>query len=341
MSVEAVRVGVIGAGLIARRAHLPAYIESPEAEVVALAGGRVERAREVAAEFGNPRVYERWQDLVAAPDVEAVDICAPNYLHAEMAVAAARAGKHVLVEKPMALTLAEADAMIEAARASGVVLMVAHNLRFVPVYEQVKRIVADGVIGRPLSARGVFMHAGPDEFWGADSEWFWDERKAGGGSLLDMGIHMIDLMRWFIDEPVVEVTAMTSRLLKPTPFDDNAIAILRFLGGAIASVQASWSARPVPDRQVTIHGELGYVAMGRTPSEPLVVHVKHGDSERRYAPEIPRTSTLANPFVHFVRCVRSGEAPLTGGEEGRRTLEVVLAAYESARLGRAVKLSTS
>lgn len=339
MSGKPVRVGLIGAGLVAQRAHLPAYAESPEADLVALASGRLEMAKEVASRFGIPHVHELWQDLVADPEVEAVDVCAPNYLHAEMAITAARAGKHVLVEKPMALSLEEAGAMIEAAQAAGVTLMVAHNLRFVPIYEQVKRIVQEGVIGRPLAARGVFMHAGPDEFWGADSDWFWRPEMAGGGSLLDMGVHMIDLMRWFIDRPVVEVTAMTSRLLKPTPFDDNAFVIMRFDDGLLAGVQSSWSARPQPDRQVTIHGELGYVAMGRVPAEPLLVHVKDGEGERRYAPEVPKTSDLVNPFVHFLRCIRSGERPLTNGEEGRKTLEVALAAYESAKNGRSVKVS--
>jgi predicted dehydrogenase len=227
--------------------------------------------------------------------------------------------------------------MIEAARTAGVLLMVSHNLRFVPIYAEVKRIIAAAVIGRPLTGRGVFMHAGPDDFWGAESDWFWDER-AGGGSLLDMGVHMIDLMRWYFDEPVVEVTAMTARLSKPTRYDDNAIVLMRFAGGAIASVQASWSARPEPDRQVTVHGENGYVAMGRTPSEPLFVHVRDGSDERRYAPEVPAPAPGQNPFAHFVRCVRSGETPLTDGDEGRRTLAVTLAAYESARIGSSVRL---
>ncbi|HXH22562.1 MAG TPA: Gfo/Idh/MocA family oxidoreductase [Dehalococcoidia bacterium] len=331
------RIGVIGAGLIATRAHLPAYAACEDARVVAIASGRVDRARETAAQFGVPRIHERWQDLIADPAVDAVDICAPNHLHAEMAVAAARAGKHVLVEKPMALSLAEADAMIEAAGATGVTLMVAHNLRFVPVYRQVKRVIADGEIGRPLAARGVFMHAGPDEFWGAESDWFWDER-AGGGSLLDMGVHMIDLMRWFFDEPVIEVMAMTSRILRPTPFDDNAIVLMRFAGGAIASVQSSWSARPEPDRQVTVHGEKGYVAMGRTPAEPLYAKVKEGDSVRHYVPDAPLPGLDQNPIAHFVRCVLSRETPLTSGKEGRRTLAVTLAAYQSARSGQSVKL---
>ena len=331
-----VRVAVIGAGLVARRSHLPAFVASAEAEVAAIVSGRRETAEAAAAEFGVARVLPRWEDAVADPDVDAIDICAPNHLHAPIALAAARAGKHVLVEKPMALSLDEADAMIAAARETGVVLMVAHNLRFAPVYETIKRLVEEGTIGRPLAARGVFMHAGPDEFWGATSDWFWDAERAGGGALLDMGVHMIDLVRWFVGRPVLEVAAMTSRALKPTAFDDNAIALLRFEGDAVASVQASWAARPFPDRQVMIHGERGHVAFNAVAPEPLVVHVLGGENGRKVVPEIPRTSERVNPFVHFARCVRDGATPLTSGEEGRASLAIALAAYEAARTGRTV-----
>jgi len=332
-----VRIAVIGAGLVARRSHLPAYAACDEAQVEVLVSGSVERARLVAAEFGITRVLGSWEEAVADPEIDAVDVCVPNHLHAPIAIAAARAGKHVIVEKPMALTVAEADAMIAAAREAGVVLAVAHNLRYAPIYETVKRVVSEGTIGRPLSVRAVFMHAGPDEFWGATSDWFWKAEQAGGGALFDMGIHMIDLVRWFVDRPVLEVTAITSRTLKPTPFDDNAIALLRFEGDVIASVQASWSARPFPDRQVMIHGELGHLAMGRSVEEPLVAYVLGGEHGQKIVPEIPKESTRLNPFVHFVRCIRDRAVPLTSGEEGRASLAVTLAAYEAARTGCAVR----
>jgi UDP-N-acetylglucosamine 3-dehydrogenase len=330
-----VRLAVIGAGLVAQRAHLPAYAAGAEAEVIALVSGRPETAERVAAQFGIPRVLRSWEEAVADPSIDAVDICTPNHLHAPIAVAAARAGKHVLVEKPMALSVAEADAMIAAARAAGVVLMVAHNLRFMPIYETIKRLVDEGTLGRLLAVRGAFMHAGPDEYWGATSDWFWRPEQAGGGALLDMGIHLIDLVRWFVGRPVLEVAAMTARTLKPTPFDDNAIVLLRFEGDVLAAVQASWTARPFPDRQVTIHGERGHLVMNAAAPEPLTVHLRDGGG-RKVVPEIPRASERVGPFVHFVRAIRTGTPPLTDGVEGRASLAVTLAAYEAARTGRTV-----
>jgi UDP-N-acetylglucosamine 3-dehydrogenase len=338
-TAQPLAVGVIGLGY-AGRTHTHAYAQIPGVRVVALAGQEPDRLAELGAQYGIPYLYHDYQDLLARDDLDAISVCTPNALHAPIAIAASQAGKHVLVEKPMALSLAEADAMIAAARAAERVLMVAHNLRYQPVYEAIKRIVADGLIGRPLAARGVFMHAGPDEFWGATSDWFWQEQAAGGGALLDMGIHMIDLLRWFIDEPVVEVEAMTARLAKPTFADDNAFVLLRFAGGAIASMQASWTARPFPDREVVIHGERGHVALGRAQGEPPALHVQDGGPEtaRKVDIALPAVSALVNPFVHFLRVVREGIPPLTSGEEGRATLAVTLAAYEAARSGCKVAL---
>lgn len=338
MTRQPVRVAVIGCGLIARRTHMPAYVEAEEAELTAVVSGHLESARAAAAEFGQLRVLTSWQEAVADPAIDAIDICTPNSLHAPIAIAAAHAGKHVLAEKPMAVTLAEADAMIDAARQAGVVLMIAHNLRFAPIYEAIKRVMREGVIGEPLSARGSFMHSGPDDHWGAASDWFWREETAGGGSLLDLGIHMIDLLRWFIDRPVLEVSAMTARVLKPTYADDNAVVLMRFAGDVLASVQTSWTARPTPDQQVMIHGTLGHLRLDAAAAQPLTVHLQDAGGQRTLVPEVLAASAFVNPFVHFLRCILDGARPLTSGEEGRVSLAVALAAYEAARSGRAVRL---
>ncbi len=333
-----VRVAVIGCGLIAQRQHLPAYVAAEEAEIVALVSGHRETAEVAARQFGNPRVLSTWQETIADPDVDAIDICTPNHLHAEIAIAAARAGKHVIVEKPMATELADADTMVAAAHEAGVVLMLAHNQRFVPHFETMRRLIAEGTIGRIYSARSIFMHAGPDESWGAASSWFWEEQSAGGGSLLDLGIHMIDLLIWTLDRPVLEVSAMTARVLKPTFADDNAFLTIRFEGDILASVQSSWSARPVPERNLSFHGELGNMVVGRTADEPIVIRLQDGARSKKVLPSIPEASEFGNPFVHFVRSIQNGTKPLVTGEDGRASLAVALAAYESARTGRVVRL---
>jgi predicted dehydrogenase len=301
--------------------------------------GHRAHAESAARDFGAERVLASWEEAVADPGIDAIDICTPNALHAPIAIAAARAGKHVIVEKPMATSLAEADAMVRAAREAGITLMVAHNLRFAPIFQVIERGMRDGVVGRPFTARGMFMHAGPDEFWGATSDWFWQEDSAGGGSLLDMGIHMIDLLRWMIGRPVVEVSAMTSRAVKPTFADDNAFVLMRFEGDVLASVQSSWSARPIPDRQIAIYGEKGNIMMGRSAAEPLAFHLQTDGDPATVIPDIPASSPIGDPFVHFVRSIQQGVEPLVTGEEGRTSLAIALAAYESARSGHVVSLA--
>lgn len=330
------RIGLVGAGLIARRSHLPAFAALDRARVTAVASGRVESAQSASDEFSIDRVYGSWQELVADPEIDAVDICAVNSLHAPIAIAAARAGKHVLVEKPMAISLPEADEMISAAGEAGVILMVAHNLRFAPVFGELKRLVDKEVIGPVHSVRAAFMHAGPDESWGATSDWFWLEDTAGGGAVLDLGIHMIDLLRWIIDRPVLEVSAMVSRMTKPTFAEDNAIVIMRFAGDVLASVQTSWTARPFPDNQVVVQGEQGRIIVGRTAAEPIVVYRQGAGEIEKEAPEVPTDSRYGNLFEHFVETALNGSAPLVSGRDGRDSLAVALAAYESARSLRSV-----
>lgn len=334
MSRRGLRVGLVGAGLIARRAHLPAFSVSSDAEVVAVASGRLASAQTAAEEFSIPRAYETWQELIDDPDIDAVDICALNSLHAPIAIAAAHAGKHVLVEKPMAVSVEEADAMVAAADRAGVVLMVAHNLRFVPVFEKLHELIGHGSLGPIQTARGVFMHAGPDESWGATSDWFWREETAGGGALLDLGIHMIDLLRWVIGRPARQVSAMVSRLAKPTFAEDNAIVLVRFEGDVLASIQASWTARPFPDNQVTIQCEEGRVIVGRSSTEPITVYRGTGDGVEKQTPEVAANSKHGDLFQHFVKVVSEGTRPLIDGREGRDSLALALAAYESAKSGR-------
>lgn len=331
-----VRVAVVGCGLIAQRSHFPAYAAAPEAEIAAVVSLNPVEAQNAERNFGAKRSLPSWEAAVADPEIDAIDICTPNYLHAPIAIAAARAGKHVFVEKPMATKLEDANAMVAAARENGVYLTVGHNLRFAPIFQTMRSALQDGVIGRPFAARGVYMHAGPDESWGSTSQWFWDEATAGGGALLDMGIHMIDVMRWIIDRPVLEVSAMLARHLKPTFADDTAFVLMRFQGDLVASVQAAWSARPTSDRELVIHGEDGNIAMGRSSRDPLVYNIRGEGRPTKVVPEVPATVDPDTPYLDFVRAIQQGREPRVTGEDGRDSLAIALAGYESARTGHRV-----
>ena len=249
-----VGMAIIGCGAIARRAHVPALIAGG-ADVVAFAS-RTRASAEAAQADVNGRgvVVDDWRAVLERDDVDAVTICTPNVFHAEMAIAAARAGKHVLVEKPIACTLEQADAMLAAAADAGVRLMPAHNLRFVAPFVAARDAVARGDVGTVTGVRAAFGHAGP-QAWAPDATWFFDPRLAGGGALLDLGIHMADLLRAVTGDEVTEVAAMISG--EPDGVEDAGIALLRFASGATGSLHASWIAKPGPDHQLTIFGTDG------------------------------------------------------------------------------------
>ena len=321
-----VRIGLIGCGAVARRFHLPA-LRTAGADIVAFVSRTTSSAEAAAEEWGSGKVVGDWRELLELADVDAVDICTPNYLHADIAIAASRAGKHVLVEKPIATTLDEADAMNAAARDSGTILMTAHNVRFAPPFVAVRDEVASGTVGEVLGFRAAFGHSGPQD-WAPGSGWFFDAAQSGGGVLIDLGIHVADLLRTILSDEALEVSA----LLRPGHsgvVEEIAQMVLRFAGGAIGSVHVSWHAYPPPDHQLTLFGTEGIIHLD-TLTAPLF---RPGSGEPRPL-EIP--SEVPDPYSEFVRAVASGTGPPVTGTDGRAALAIIDAAYRSAREGRTI-----
>jgi predicted dehydrogenase len=319
-------VAVIGCGAIARRAHAPA-LRAAGATIVAFAS-RSQASAEAARDEGGGTgdVVVDWRSVLDRKDVDAVTICTPNALHAEMAVTAAEAGKHVLVEKPIATTLADADAMVAAAARGGVVLMTAHNLRFAAPFVAARESVARGDVGVVTGVRASFGHGGPAA-WAPDATWFFDRALSGGGALIDLGIHMADLLRSVTSDEVVEVAAMTFG--SDDGVEDAGAAVLRFANGAVGSLQASWIAKPGPDHELTIFGTDGTLHLdSRT---PLTLHAVGGEAE-----EVKLPTGIVDPYAAFVDAVTTGTAPPVTGEDGRAALAIIDAAYRSAATGATV-----
>jgi predicted dehydrogenase len=322
------RIALIGCGTIARRAHLPAFKASPDAEVVAFASRSLSSAETAATEYGGGEVFDDWRKVFEC-DIDAVDVCSPNAAHAEQAIAAARAGKHVLVEKPIACTLDEADAMLEAASENGVVLQVAHNMRYVPALVAARAEVASGAIGTLVGVRAAFGHAGPHD-WAPEAAWFFDPELSGGGPLIDLGIHAIDFVRYVTQLDIAEVSAM---VYGEGAVEDAAHVLMRFSSGATGSVHASWVTKPAPDFGLTLFGTVGTLHVdAHTP-----LHVRPATGEKRVV-ELPDVSS--NPYVDFIRAIAGPtNAPSATGADGRAALAVVRAAYESARTRRTVEVA--
>ena len=322
------RIAVVGCGAIARRTHVPAFKQMDGVELTAFASRSMSSAVAAAAEAESEPaiVTDNWRKVVDRDDVDVVDICSPNSLHFEQAIAAANAGKHVLVEKPIACTVDQADWMIQAAEANGVVLHIAHNVRYLPLAIAARDAVPR--LGKLVGVRAAFGHAGP-KGWAPDATWFFDTKLSGGGALIDLGIHALDLVRFVTGLEAEEVTAVT---LGPEPAEDAAQVAIKFKDGAIGSLHASWVARPAPDFGLTVFGTEG--SLHADARAPLKLRPANGKSE-----ELELPTDVSNPFADFIAAVR-GEAtvqPATGAD-GRAALAIVCAAYQSARTGKTVKV---
>jgi predicted dehydrogenase len=321
-----VRLGVVGCGAIARRAHLPGFKQAGAevVDVVAFASRSRASAEAARDEWGGGEVVEDWRDLVARDDIDAVDLCTPNALHAEAAIAFAAAGKHVLVEKPMALNVVEADAMLDAAESAGVVLMTAHNLRFAPPFLAAAAAVANGDVGDVRVVRAAFGHGGP-KGWAPEATWFFDPAQAGGGALIDLGIHVADLVRAVTHQDVTEVSAFIDGA--DGVVDDAAQVALRLSGGGTGTLSASWVVSGGMDMQLTVFGSEATLHLDG--STPLGLR-RDGKTE---TVELPPGENIYAGFV--LACAGKADPPVKP-TDGRNALAIIDAAYRSSREGRAV-----
>lgn len=320
-----VRVAIVGCGAIARRSHIPGLIAAG-ADVTVVTSRSDASAQDAALLASGAAVVSDWEAAIERDDVDAVSICTPNNLHEPIAVAAAAAGKHILVEKPMATSLIAADRMIETARAAGVVLMPAHNVRFAPPFVAAARSVARGDIGEPTGVRAAFGHAGP-QHWAPEATWFRDTEQAGGGALLDLGVHVVDLLRSVLADEVVSVSAL---LHHDGAIDDDAHVTARFAGGTLGTLHVSWISRPGPDHQLTVVGTEATIHLDT--ATPLTLLRPDGS---RTVVAVP--AVVTDPFEQLLRAVAGEPIELTAAD-GRASLATVLAAYQAAAEGRFVEV---
>lgn len=325
-------VAIIGAGGIGV-VHLHACGALPDVRVTWVADADPERARTLAAEAGARATTDN-AEAIGAADVDAVIVAVPTPFHRPVTELAAAHGKHVFCEKPMARTVADAEAMIAACDRGGVRLMIGQVVRFFPEYARIHDILADGTLGRIGVARISRVGSGPV----GSRSWFLDLEQSGG-MVVDFMIHDLDTLRWYFGD----VARLYALGLSYTPLQatsDYAQAVLRFESGVIAHVEASW-AHATFRTTVEIAGEHGLVRHDSDQSAPLRVDQPAHDDRpptvtRRGAwPYRPYEAELRNFFDRLA----DGQPFLTDGEEGRRSLDVALAVLASVRTGRPVRFA--
>jgi predicted dehydrogenase len=341
-----VKVGIIGSQFEAD-IHAESFKILPdEAEVVAVASPTPGNAAKLAKKHGIPNAYTDYREMLKQPDIEMVTITAPNRLHCQMTVDIANAGKHVVCEKPLCMTLEEADIMIDACKKQGVLLMYAEELYFTPKYVKAKEMADQGAFGKVYLVKQSEKHFGPH------APWFWDVNQSGGGVFMDMGCHGVAFVWWFLGRPKLKsVTTQMGTFVHGdiTKGDDNSLCILEFENNQIALVEDSWARRGGMDDRIEVFGSDGCTYANLHMGNALQTYSENGYG---YAVEkAPSTKGWTYPvfdelynygfpqeMAHFARCVRGKETPQATGEDGRFVQEVLYAGYQSAGLGAKVAM---
>lgn len=309
--MKTLKWGLIGAGDIARRRIAPALRDLPNCELTAVSRLRPELAESFAVEFGARKWYADWRELLADEAIEAVYIATPVYLHAEQTIAAAEAGKHVLCEKPMALNVADCDAMISACRASGVLLGVAYYRRFYPIIERIKQVIAEGEIGKITVAQiNAFEHV--DLAHDDPRHWFLEKAKSGGGPMMDFGCHRLEVLTNLFGA-VRRTESIVANIVFEREVEDTATAILQFESGVCANLTVTHAARERQDT-LSIFGTGGSIHVPILNQPELIIKTPSDERIELH----PAAANTHQPLIKdFAQAVLTNREPAVTGQTGK------------------------
>lgn len=348
------RVATIGSGLIARMAHVPGY-QKAGAEVVATVDIVESRAKKLAEDFHIESVYTSYYDMLARSDIDAVSICVPNHLHKEVTIAALKAGKHVLCEKPMATTVEEAKAMLDASKESDKILMIGFNNRFRSDVQRLKKFIDQGELGEIYYAKAGYVRRRGTPFG-----WFTVKQESGGGPVIDIGVHAIDMTRYLMGNPrpvsvmastykkfghydLMDTTAWCSSdvldgLRTGVEFDveDLAAALIRFDNGATMTVDVSWAANL--EKRDNLYAALYGDKAGAQLNPELTIYGEQDGMLTDTKINTVNKNTHEEEIKHFLSCIEKGETPISTPQHGVEIQQILNAIYDSAHAGKSVDL---
>ncbi|MHB1005577.1 MAG: Gfo/Idh/MocA family protein [Chloroflexota bacterium] len=323
--------GIVGLGNIAAR--MAKAVEAAQgAELIAVCSRDHAKAKTFARQHGAANAYTVYEEMLRDPAVQAVYVSSPNALHASQTVAALQAGKHVLVEKPMALTVAEAEQMAATARSNGRLLGVGFHLRRHPVHAEMRRLLAAGEVGEPIFASAVWGSYTPDY---PRDRWQMDPNLAGAGSIMGIGVHLLDLLCWLLGREVEQVAAFADGPSERYPVEFLTAGLLRFRGGAVAEFTSS---RRLPNspNSIVVYCEGGRLegqsTLGMDPAGRLAI-VRGAETLIKH---LPLRDLYVEEVEAFCHAAEKGEPFSASGEDGVRSVALTNAVLAAAREGRAV-----
>ena len=341
-----IRIGVIGCGKIAQTRHLPEYDENPNCEIAGYYDINSKYSNQMAEKYGG-KIYDSYEELLQDKSIDAVSVCVANNAHAEVSIAALKAGKHVLCEKPMAVTLEECEEMVRTSKETHKNLMIDHNQRLAKAHAKAQELINQGIIGKILTFRAIFAHGGP-ETWsvGGKATWFFNKGKAAFGAMADLGIHKVDIIQFLLNDTVAEVSAMQATLDKkdidgnPISVDDNVICLFRMRSGVLGTMTASWTNYSHEDNSTVLYGTDGVMRIYDDPEYSIIVDKKNGE---RYCYKLDRIQTNDNQTKSgiidiFVDSILKNKEPAIPCEEALSAMKVIFACDKSAHTGKIVSV---
>ncbi|MET3195136.1 Gfo/Idh/MocA family protein [Bacillus sp. OAE603] len=333
------KVGIIGCGSIAKFRHAPEYKANKFVKEILFYDRNIERAENLARKFDG-RTTQSIEELLADPSIDMISDCSSNEQHHLITTKALLSGKHVLCEKPISLTIEHAKEIVDAQKLSGKKLMVDHNQRFTRAHQKAKEIILSNELGKVLTFRTTFGHAGP-EHWGvnkSNSTWFFKKERSGLGVAGDLGIHKVDLIHYLLDDEIASVSAFQGALDKvnengePIEVCDNIVCSLKTKKGRLGTASFSWTYYGEEDNSTIIYCEKGIIKIYHSNEYQIEVITKDGEKVFYQLENIQTNDnqTTSGVIDAFIKCIQLDEDPLVTGEDALSSLKVILGIIEAA-----------
>ena len=347
-----VGVGIIGCGRIAERRHVPEYYNNRNVKIIGYFDYNKENAMKLAEKYGGI-IYESLEEMLKDDKIQAVSVCVANSAHTSVSMQALEAGKHVLCEKPMAVNCEDAENMLKCAKKNKKFLMIAQNQRYNVGHIRAKELIEQGIIGKPLTFKTTFGHAGPER-WCADENgvvpkdiWFFDKKTASLGAMADLGVHKIDLIQYLLNDKIVEISAKMMTLDKKTSqgeaieLEDNAICFMKLKNGITGVMTVSWTYYGEEDNSTIIFGTKGIMRIYDNSEHTIHITTDRKDCiyydlDKIMSNENQRESGVINRFIDSII---SGDWSERADENSGNVIRTIEAAFESSKLDRTIKFN--